>query len=109
MKRQVLHMIGRFVWHWPFVTLGLATFALFVAAEALNGAAGPLQPALRVLIVPLWFMRTLEMVVGIGSWPWPLQLPVALPLLFVPYAAADLCLNWIRRRAAHVQPPSNKR
>lgn len=49
--------------------------------------------ALRVLILPVWLMRTLEMLLGIGSWPVPLQLTVALPLLFLPYALADYALS----------------
>ncbi len=90
---------------WPFLSLGVLTFGLFLAVEGIGEPLRPAVPALRVLIAPLWLMRTLEMVVGIGSWPGPLQLLVALPLLFLPYVAADLFLRSARRRwIAHQEP-----
>jgi len=88
---------GRFVARWPFLTIGLATFALFLLAEAIRPLQAPLGPLLRVLIVPLWLMRTLEMIAGIGLWPGPAQLLIALPLVFLPYVLADLALGWLRR------------
>ena len=42
-------------------------------------------------------MRTLEMITGIGFWPGPAQVLIALPLLFLPYVLADLALAWLRR------------
>jgi hypothetical protein len=88
---------GRFIARWPFLTFGLATFALFLLGEAIKPLQAPLGPVLRVLIMPLWLMRTLEMIVGIGFWPGPAQLVIALPLLFLPYLLADLALGWARR------------
>ena len=98
--------LNSFLRTWPFLTLGFVTFGLFLAVEGFGPERlGQLVPALRVLIVPLWLMRTLEMLVGIGSWPSPLQLIVALPLLFLPYVAADLLLGWARRRwVVHREP-----
>lgn len=93
-----MRALGSFLRNWPFLSLGLLTFGLFLAVEALGAQLRPLIPPLRVLIVPLWLMRNLEMVVGIGYWPGPLQVLVALPLLFLPYVAADLLLGWARRR-----------
>ncbi|MGH7468576.1 MAG: hypothetical protein ACRENP_11500 [Longimicrobiales bacterium] len=88
---------GRLLARWPFLTIGLVTFALFLLAESLPGFQTTLAPVLRILIVPLWLMRTLEMVVGMGYWPGPVQLVIALPLLFLPYVMADLVLAWLRR------------
>jgi hypothetical protein len=96
-----MRTLGRFVRTWPFLTLGLSTFGFFVAVEVLGEPLRPLVPILRVLIVPLWLMRTLEMIVGLGFWPWPIQLPLALPLLFVPYIAADLLLRRARQWYGH--------
>jgi hypothetical protein len=71
----------------------LLTAGLFLSVESFGDRVEPLIPVVRVLIIPLWLMRTLEMVVGMGSWPMPLQYLIALPLLFVPYVAADLLLG----------------
>ncbi len=90
--------LSSFLRSWPFLSLGVLTFGLFLAVEAFGEPLRPLVPVLRVLVVPLWLMRTLEMVVGIGSWPGTLQLLIALPLLFLPYVAADLLLRAARRR-----------
>jgi hypothetical protein len=49
-------------------------------------------------------MRTLEMIAGIGFWPWPAQALIALPLLFVPYLFADLALAWMRRHLGSRAP-----
>jgi hypothetical protein len=101
----------RLVSRHPFLLFGLLTFGLFLAIETTGDAfpetalGAALISALRVLIVPLWLMRTLEMVVGIGWWPGPLQLVVALPLLFLPYVLADLLLARLRRRGAHPAHP----
>lgn len=85
----------------PFLTLGLATFALFVLVESIPavGTAVVMQ-FLRVLVIPLWLMRTLEMMVGMGTWPEILQLIVAMPLLFAPYVLADWVLTRVRARRA---------
>jgi hypothetical protein len=102
-----MRRFGSFVLAWPFMTVGLLTFALFLGVEAHWAPLRPLLPAVRVLIVPLWLMRYVEMGVGIGSLPGPVQLVVALPLLFLPYLAADLLLRAGRRhlsRAAHPAP-----
>jgi hypothetical protein len=95
----------------PFLLIGLLTFGLFLALEAAGdtvrestlGAVA--LSAVRVLIVPLWLMRTLEMIVGIGSWPAPLQVLVALPLLFLPYVLADAGLARLWRRAERARRP----
>lgn len=89
---------------WPFLTFGLITFALFLLAEAIPRFQDALAPILRILIMPLWLMRTLEMVVGIGYLPGWIQLFSALPLLFLPYVAADLVLGRLRRRAVNAEP-----
>ena len=84
-----------------FLLVGIATFGLFVLFELLPDAwlATPAAKAflavVRVLVVPLWLMRTFEMMLGMGTWPGVLQLAVALPLLFAPY----LLLDWIVARA----------
>jgi hypothetical protein len=78
--------------------VGLLTFALVLALEVFREPLRPLVPLVRVFSVPLWLMRTLQMLVGIDSWPGPLQVVVALPLLFLPYVAADLLLQRARRR-----------
>ena len=87
----------------PFLTVGLATFALFLVVEsaptAVHGIPVVIQ-ILRVLIVPLWLMRTLEMMVGMGTWPGIIQLVVALPLLFAPYVLADWGLARVQARPA---------
>lgn len=57
-----------------------------------------LKPVVNLLILPLWFMRLMEMSTGIGFLPWPLQLPLALPLLFLPYVAVDLLIRRLRGR-----------
>jgi hypothetical protein len=82
-----------------FLIVGLATFGLFLLVESIPASVPrpPLViPILRVLIVPLWLMRTLEMMVGMGTWPGILQLTVALPLLFAPYVLADWVLARVR-------------
>ena len=87
--------------HRPFLSLGLFTFAAFLAAE-LVGIPPALAGPLRILIAPLWVMRTIEMFLGLGSLPGPVQLVIALPLLFLPYVAADWLLGRARRlRATH--------
>ena len=86
-----------FLRNWPFLSVGLLTLAFGLALEVFGEPFRPLVPFVRVLIVPLWLMRTLEMVVGIGSWSGPLQIVVALPLLLLPYVAADLLLRRARR------------
>jgi hypothetical protein len=84
-----------------FLTVGLATFALFVLVESVPAVRTPVvMQLLRVLLVPLWLMRTLEMFVGMGSWPGILQLIVAMPLLFAPYVLADWLLARVRARRA---------
>ena len=93
-----MRMARFFLQKHPVLVLGLVTFGLFIAAEASGQAPRVLIPVLRVLIAPLWGMRTLEMLVGMGNWPTALQLLIALPLLFVPYVVADAVLQRLRRR-----------
>ena len=93
-----MRKLGAFLRRWPFLSLGLVTAGLFLAVEGFGEPVEPLIPVVRILIIPLWFMRTLEMVVGIGSWPAPLQYLIAIPLLFTPYVATDLLLRQLRRR-----------
>jgi hypothetical protein len=93
-----MRTVSSFLKIWPFLSLGLLTAGLFLSVESFGDRVEPLIPVVRVLIIPLWLMRTLEMVVGMGSWPMPLQYLIALPLLFVPYVAADLLLGRVRRR-----------
>jgi hypothetical protein len=93
-----MRKVSSFLQTWPFLSLGFVTAGLFLAVEGFGERVEPLIPVVRVLIIPLWVMRTLEMVVGIGSWPMPLQYLIALPLLFMPYVAADLLLGQVRRR-----------
>ena len=85
----------------PFLMIGLATFTLFLVVEfgPQRLQAPPIvMPVLRVLLVPLWFMRALEMFLGMGAWPAIAQLLVALPLLFAPYVLADWVLTRVRPR-----------
>jgi hypothetical protein len=91
----------------PFLCLGLLTFAAFLAVEVF-GMPSALAGALRILIAPLWAMRTVEMWLGLGFLPGALQLIVALPLLFLPYVLADWLLGRARRRQARItQAPHN--
>jgi hypothetical protein len=89
---------------YPFLLLGIATFGLFLAAELVGDAAKTSElgraviTALRVLIIPLWLMRDLEMLLGFGNWPGPVELVIGLPFLFAPYVLADYLLY--RARAA---------
>ena len=89
--------VTRFVLRRPFLSVGLLTFAAFLAVE-IFGMPAALAGLLRVLIAPLSLMRTIEMFLGLGFLPGPLQLVVALPLLFLPYLAADWLLERARRR-----------
>ena len=96
-----------FVRRHPFLLAGLATFGLFLFLETLSPAArattvGAAFAALvRVLVAPLWLMRTVQMMLGIGAWPAILQLAIALPLLFAPYVLLDWILSRARRFRAH--------
>ena len=110
---QRVSSMRRLIRRHPFLLVGLLTFGLLLALEAggdtvrQSALGGAVLAALRVLIVPLWLMRTLEMIVGIGSWPAPLQMFVAVPLLFLPYVLADGGLALLRRRrpgGAHLGP-----
>ena len=96
MKHTLLRRLGHFVARWPFLCLGLLTFGAFLAVEAYGMPRGMQQP-LRLLIVPLWAMRTLQMLVRIGYLPGPFQLLIALPTLFLPYVLADWLLRRIRQ------------
>jgi hypothetical protein len=93
---------GRFVSRWPFLTIGIVTFALYLVTEFVPGF-GVLAPLVRLLIAPIWIMRTLEMIVGIGALPGVLQLFIALPLLFLPYVLIDLLIARIRERRLPAQ------
>ena len=84
----------------PFLTIGLVTFGLFLLVEWTPYAHPAVVLILRMLIAPLWLMRTLEMIVGMGRWPGIAQLLVALPLLFAPYVLADWALARGRARRA---------
>ncbi len=94
----------RFVRRHPFLTIGLVTFGLFLLVELMPeaartaGAGRVLMAFVRVIAVPLWIMRTIEVMLGMGRWPDLLQLLVALPLLFAPYLLLDWVLNRFRRR-----------
>jgi hypothetical protein len=87
---------------YPFFLLGVATFGLFLATGSLRGAAETSEVGrvvigvLRVLIIPLWLMRDLEMTMGMGSWPGAVELVVGFPFLFAPYVLADYILSRAR-------------
>jgi len=81
----------------PFLAVGLIT-ALAVWAVELGAAW--LAPAARFLIIPMWLMRTLEIVMGFGALPRWLDLTIGMPLLFAPYVALDALL--VRRRRGRV-------
>jgi hypothetical protein len=89
---------------YPFLLLGIATFGLFLATGLVSDAAKTSElgrmvvTVLRVLIVPLWLMRDLEMLLGFGNWPGAVELVIGFPLLFAPYILADYLLY--RARAA---------
>jgi hypothetical protein len=114
----------RFVKRWPFLTLGLITFVLFMAVELPASTSGgcyssasvsvsadgtvishqesstcegnflaKLTTLISPLVIPIWLMRDVEMIIGISFLPWPLQIIIAVPLLFLPYVAADLLLR----------------
>src|SRR5688500_18751430 len=61
-----MRKLGAFLRSWPFLSLGLVTVGLFLAVEGFGERVGFLIPVVRILIMPLWLMRTLEMIVGIG-------------------------------------------
>ena len=90
--------VNALVKRYPFLLLGIATFGLFLATGLVSDTAkmsevGRIVIALlRVLIIPLWMMRDLEMVLGLGDWPGPVELVIGLPLLFAPYIVADYVL-----------------
>ena len=86
----------------PFLLLGLATIAL----AALAAAVPALQPAARVAIIPVWLMRTVELIAlrplfeAAGPARVLVEL-IGLPLLFAPFLLADWLLGAMRR-----PPPS---
>ena len=80
--------------------IGLATFGVFLVVESMPHVHPAVLSILRVLIAPLWLTRTLQMMVGMGTWPVIAQLIVALPLLFAPYLFADWALARARVRRA---------
>ena len=90
-----------FVRRHVFFFAGIATFGLFLLIEVMPDpwlttfVGGTFLAVVRVLIIPLWLMRTLQMMLGMGTWPGILQLAVALPLLFAPY----VLLDWIVARS----------
>jgi hypothetical protein len=98
MNHDHLRRAGRMVARWPFMCLGLVTMVGFLVGESGHLPSG-LVELVRVLTVPMWLMRMIQMLVGIGSLPEPAQLLVAVPLLFLPYAGADWVLWRIRHRA----------
>ena len=83
---------------YPFLLLGIATFGLFLSAGLVSDAAKTSElgrtviTVLRVLIIPLWLMRDLEMLLGFGNWPGPVELVIGFPFLFAPYILADYLL-----------------
>jgi len=87
---------------YPFLLLGIATLGLFLSTGLVSDAAKTSQlgrmvvGVLRALIIPLWLMRDLEMLMGLGDWPGPVELVIGLPLLFVPYILADYLLSRAR-------------
>lgn len=104
----------------PFITfLGIVTLALFLLVEW----AGPelqetapgqaLVSVLRVLIIPLWLMRTLVVMVGgaifgFGGGSFPVLFNIlTVPVLLLPYILADLALARLRSpRSAAGQWPN---
>jgi hypothetical protein len=87
---------------YPFFLLGVATFGLFLAAGSISDAAKTSElgrvviGVLRVLIIPLWLMRDVEMLMGMGRWPGAIELVVGFPFLFAPYILADYVLSRAR-------------
>ena len=114
---HMLRTVARVLMRWPFFMLGLATLAVLRAVEVGTLAPGPLRPALRVLIAPLWLGRTIEVALLLplldktdGLWRMVVEV-AGLPLLFAPYLLGDLLLRWLRAvvRAPLVpHPPSNQ-
>jgi hypothetical protein len=97
MPATLTRHVRRSVIRRPFLCLGLFTFAAFLSVEVF-GMPPALAAPLRALIAPLWVMRTIEMFLGLGYLPGPAQFVLALPLLFLPYVAADWLLGRARRR-----------
>ncbi len=87
---------------YPFLLLGIATFGLFLANGLVSDAAKTSElgrtvfTVVRVLIIPLWLMRDLEMLLGFGNWPGAVELVIGFPLLFAPYILADYLLYRVR-------------
>jgi len=73
-----------------------------VSDAAKASAAGQvLVGVMRVMIIPMWVMRDLEMLLGMGGWPAAVQLVIALPILFAPYLLADYV--FLRRRSENTK------
>jgi hypothetical protein len=58
---------------WPFLSIGVLTFVVFVVLEAVGDAGREtvmgqaLIPVVRVLIIPMWLMRYVETFLGMGT------------------------------------------
>jgi hypothetical protein len=95
-----------------FIFFGLATIALFLVVGVSGTGFGDtslgqsLMPVLRVLIFPLWLMRTLMVMVGgvifgFGGGSFPIWYDVlTIPVLLLPYLVADFVLAQWRSQTA---------
>lgn len=99
----------RVIRSWPFTLFGLLTISLFVVAVALHrtGADGPgvevLDAVVQLIIIPLWLMRYVVVAVGGVLFSFADGFPVwydvlTIPILVLPYIAADLALIRVWRR-----------
>ena len=79
-----------FIRRHPFLTLAVPTALGFIAVEA---GATWLAPTVRILIMPMWLIRTIEMALGFGALPTWFNWAVGLPLLFLSYLAFDALLT----------------
>ena len=101
--RQPLGTIVTFVRRSPFLLLGVIALVLFLtdaleqSAPSPNAGSRIVHHGIRVLIAPLWLMRTLEVAIGMADYPPALHYGVALPLLLTPYALVDMLLRAILR------------
>ena len=100
---------------WPFTAFGLLTLAVVLVAEAVRGTGTPvgtLYDVLRVIIVPIWLMRYVVVAIGglLFGFSQGAGLPtwydlLTVPILLLPYVAADLALirtwRWLQSRRAH--------
>lgn len=102
---------------WPFTCVGVLTLVVFLVAEVAQGSGisvEPLYDLLRIIIVPIWLMRYVIVAIGglLFGFSQGAGLPtwyniLTLPIVLLPYVAADLTLirTWRRPQSESTQAP----